>query len=53
MTWAVSVGWGLYVPRLMAIESYAVHQMVSTVEGQLHSECDVFDLVESAFPVVR
>ena len=40
----------VHVPHLMAIESYAVHQMVSTVEGQLHSECDVFDLLASAFP---
>jgi len=38
------------VPRMMEIESYAVHQMVSTVEGQLRSDCDVFDLLQSAFP---
>jgi aminodeoxychorismate synthase component I len=39
------------VPELMAIESYAsVFQMVSTVEGQLREDCDVFDLVQATFP---
>ncbi len=39
------------VPELMAIESYAsVHQMVSSVRGQLREHCDVFDLVRATFP---
>jgi aminodeoxychorismate synthase component I len=39
------------VPDLMAIESYAsVFQMVSTIEGRLRTDCDIFDLVRAAFP---
>lgn len=39
------------VPELMRIESYAsVHQMVSTIEGRLRSDCDVFDLLRATFP---
>jgi aminodeoxychorismate synthase component I len=39
------------VPELMVIESYAsVHQMVSTIEGRLRSDCDIFDLVRATFP---
>jgi para-aminobenzoate synthetase component 1 len=39
------------VPELFAVESYAaVHQMVSTVEGRLRADRDVFDLVRAAFP---
>jgi para-aminobenzoate synthetase component 1 len=39
------------VPELMAIESYAsVFQMVSTIEGRLRADRDVFDLVRAAFP---
>jgi aminodeoxychorismate synthase component I len=39
------------VPELMAIESYAsVHQMVSTIEGQLRTDRDIFDLLRATFP---
>jgi para-aminobenzoate synthetase component 1 len=39
------------VPELMAVEPYAtVHQMVSTVTGQLLEECDAMDLVRASFP---
>jgi para-aminobenzoate synthetase len=39
------------VPGLMQIESYAtVHQMVSTIRGQLRPECSVLDCVRAAFP---
>ncbi len=39
------------VPRLMEIESYAtVHQLVSTVEGQLPDQVHVIDCIKSCFP---
>jgi para-aminobenzoate synthetase len=39
------------VPSLMAIESFAtVHQLVSTVRGQLRPECSAIDLIRAAFP---
>ncbi|MGD9660885.1 MAG: chorismate-binding protein, partial [Porticoccaceae bacterium] len=39
------------VPKLFDIESYAtVHQMVSTVQAQLRSDCSVVDCVRAAFP---
>jgi para-aminobenzoate synthetase len=39
------------VPRLMEIESYAtVHQLVSTVEGQLPDHVHVVDCIRSCFP---
>jgi len=39
------------VPELMQIETYAtVFQMVSTVRGDLRSECDALDLVRATFP---
>jgi para-aminobenzoate synthetase component 1 len=39
------------VPELMRLESYAtVFQMVSTVQGRLRCDRDVFDLVRAAFP---
>ena len=39
------------VPSLMAVESFAsVHQLVSTVRGQLRPSLDAFDAVGAAFP---
>lgn len=39
------------VPELMVVESYAsVHQLVSTVTGQLRSDADLVDLIDASFP---
>lgn len=39
------------VPRLFAIESFAtVHQLVSTIHGQLPADLDVIDIVRATFP---
>lgn len=39
------------VPELMVVESYAsVHQLVSTVTGQLRTDADLVDLIDSSFP---
>ena len=38
------------VPKLMAVESYAVHQLVSTVTAKMATDIDVFDVVQSCFP---
>jgi para-aminobenzoate synthetase len=41
----------VHVPELFQIETYAtVHQMVSTIRGQLPAQADVIDLVRAAFP---
>jgi para-aminobenzoate synthetase component 1 len=39
------------VPELFAIESYStVHQMVSTIQGELRPELDAIDLLRACFP---
>jgi anthranilate synthase component 1 len=39
------------VPELMVVESYAsVHQLVSTVTGQLRADADLVDLIDASFP---
>ena len=41
----------VHVPHLMAIESYAtVHQMVSTVRGQLREDVEPPDGIRACFP---
>lgn len=39
------------VPELLVVESYAtVHQLVSTIIGQIRAGLDLLDLLEAAFP---
>jgi anthranilate synthase component 1 len=39
------------VPELLVVESYAtVHQLVSTITGQVREGLDVVDLLEATFP---
>ena len=40
----------VHVPSLMSVESYAVHQLVSTVRGQLAHSSSPLRLLQSAFP---
>lgn len=41
----------VYVPKLMAIESYStVHQMVSTIRGKVKPECSVTECIKACFP---
>jgi para-aminobenzoate synthetase len=41
----------VHVPKLMATETYqTVHQLVSTVRGQLRDDIDVLDCVRACFP---
>ena len=47
----VCVSGSVNVPDLFKIESYpTVHQMISTVTGQLDSRYDVLDLISAIFP---
>ena len=42
----------VHVPRLMVVESYAsVHQLVSTVQGQLAPNSNAVDAVRAAYPM--
>lgn len=39
------------VPELLVVESYAsVHQLVSTVTGELRADADVIDVLDATFP---
>lgn len=41
----------VHVPYLMKVESYkTVHQLVSTIKGQLREDLDAFDAISRSFP---
>jgi para-aminobenzoate synthetase component 1 len=41
----------VHVPELFVVEEYAtVFQLVSTIQGQLRSDCNQFDLIKASFP---
>ena len=41
----------VHVPKLWQLETFAsVHHLVSTIEGMLDEQYDVFDLIQSLFP---
>ena len=41
----------VHVPELLQVESYAtVHQLVSTVSGQVRAELDLVDVLDAVFP---
>jgi para-aminobenzoate synthetase len=41
----------VHVPKLMAIESFAtVHQMVSTIRGNVDQACSAIDVIAACFP---
>ena len=50
LSWVCEPG-SVHVPALMDIESYqTVHQMVSTIRGQLRADAGVVDCLRHAFP---
>ena len=41
----------VHVPKLMQVETYeTVHQLVTTVRGQLQPTCDILDAIVATFP---
>jgi para-aminobenzoate synthetase len=41
----------VHVPKLMDVESYeTVHQLVSTIRGQLRDDVDIVDVIRATFP---
>jgi len=48
---SVCVAGSVEVPEAFAIESYSsVHQLVSTVQGQLRADVDAFGAIKACFP---
>ncbi|CAK4621949.1 hypothetical protein LEN26_017978 [Aphanomyces euteiches] len=47
----VCVAGSIHIPKLMQVETFAtVHQLVTTVRGQLRSDCNVVDAIHATFP---